>query len=113
MSFKLDCSDIFKGLGNFEMKVKVGTRKYAEVSGEKMVNYAKSNANWHDSTVKSRQTIDSTVNSHGNNQKITIAGHTPHFKWLELAHENKYAILNPTIKKLGPEIVRGWVSIIK
>ena len=83
------------------------------MESKKYVNYAKSNAKWHDITGNSRQTIDSTVNSHGNNQKITIAGHTPHFKWLELAHEKKYAILNPTIKKLGPEIVRGWVSIIK
>ena len=112
MSLTLNSSNFLSNLANIEQKVLQGTRLYAETAGAKMEAYAKTNAPWNDITRISRQTISHEVQSSGANQKIIRGGTTGHFVFLELAHEKRYAIIAPTLNKLGPSIVEGWKKVI-
>lgn len=107
-----DASNLFKGLSELEEKAIKATELYANVSGTKMANSAKTNAPWTDRTGNSRQTIDYNVQPKGTITEIQIRGNTPHFKYLELAHEKRFAILWPTIQKLSAEILKGWAKVI-
>lgn len=113
MAINLNISDCLNRLAEIDQKVIQGTRLYAETAGAKLEAYAKANAPWNDVSGISRQTISHSVESSGASQKIILhGGVTSHFKFLELAHEKRYAILSPTITKLGPEIIKGWIRVI-
>lgn len=113
MSLTLNSSNFLSNLANIEQKVLHGTRLYAETAGAKLEATAKSEAKWNNITGLSRQTISHEVQSSGANQKIILRGGvTAHFVYLELAHEKKYAIIAPTLNKLGPSIVEGWRKVI-
>lgn len=113
MSLILNSSNFLSNLANIEQKVLQGTRLYAEIAGAKLEAYAKTNAPWDDISGISRQTISHEVQSSGANQKIILRGGTTgHFVFLELAHEKRYAIISPTLNKLGPSIVEGWKRVV-
>ena len=45
--------------------------------------------------------------------EIRLRGNTPHFKYLELCHEKRNAILWPTIQKWSGQVLSGWVKVIR
>ena len=48
-----------------------------------------------------------------NKQTIILRGGvSSHFIFLEMAMGKKYAIINPTLIKMAPGIVRGWKAVI-
>lgn len=109
---KIDASGLFKGLIELEEKTKLATQAYADTAGQKLVSYAKSNAPWIDRTGNSRQTIDHTVTHSGNKVTIELKGNTPHFKYLELCHEKKNAILWPTVQANTESVVSAWIRVL-
>lgn len=113
MGMRLDASGLFKGLAEMELKIQQGTRLYAETAGTKMINDAKSNAPWTDRTGNSRQTMDTEVISKVRSMEIRLRGNTPNFKYLELCHEKRNAILWPTIQKWSGQVLSGWVKVIR
>lgn len=112
MSIRLDASGLLNGLSKMEFKVQQGTRLYAETAATKMINYAKKNAPWDDDTGNSRGTMDYEVTNKGKSVEIKLRGNTPHFKYLELAMEKRYAILFPTIKRWKGEVLSGWAKVV-
>ena len=107
----IDMDNLIDGLRNIEKKVKTGSMLYATTAGTKMETYAKKNAPWTDRTSNSRQTIDHNEIMEGNKITIQLRGNTPHFKYLELAMEKRWAILWPTIQKHQAEILKGWSMV--
>lgn len=110
---KFDASNLLNGLAELDQKVIMATKLYGNAAGEKMVSDAKKNAPWIDRTGLSRQTIDKSVSNGINSITIELRGNTPHFKYLELCHEKKNAILWPTIQKFQGEILNGWIKVIQ
>ncbi len=100
------------GLADMELKVERATNLYAETSGVKMINDAKIKAPWIDRTGNSRQTMDHKITKAGTTTIISLRGNTPHFKYLELCHEKKNAILWPTIQRWSGQVLSGWSKII-
>lgn len=113
MGIRLDATGLFNGLSEMEFKVQQGTRLYAETAATKMINDAKVKAPWDDKTGNSRGTMDYEVISKGKSMEIRLRGNTPHFKYLELCHEKRNAILWPTIQKWSGQVLSGWVKVIK
>ena len=110
---KLNIDGILKGLTVLDTRAMESSKiYYGEVAGEKMVNYAKSNAKWIDRTGNSRQTIDKKITSSIYSTTIELRGNTPQFKYLELCNEKKYAILWPTIQRFQDEVLKGWAKMI-
>ena len=114
MKLKLNSDKFLNNLTQTENRLLRATRLYAETSAAQLEAYAKQNAPWRDITGISRQTISHDVKSDRYKQTIILRGGvSAHFPYLELAFERRYAIIEPTMIKLAPNIVRGWIRIIK
>jgi hypothetical protein len=109
---RLDSSSLINGLADMQLKVERATNLYAETAGMKMINDAKLNAPWTDRTGNSRQTMDYKITKSGTTTRINLRGNTPQFKYLELCHEKKNAILWPTIQRWSGQVLSGWSKII-
>jgi hypothetical protein len=114
MNLKLNSDKFLNNLTQTENRLLRATRLYAETSAAQLEAYAKQNAPWKDITGISRQTISHDVKSERYKQTIILRGGvSAHFPYLELGFERRYAIIEPTMIKLAPNIVRGWIRIIK
>ena len=113
MKLKLNSDKFLNNLTQTENRLLRATRLYAETSAAQLEAYAKQNAPWKDITGISRQTISHDVKSERYKQTIILRGGvSEHFPYLELAFERRYAIIEPTMIKMAPGIVRGWKRII-
>ena len=113
MNLKLNSDKFLNNLTQTENRLLRATRLYAETSAAQMEAYAKQNAPWKDITGISRQTISHDVKSERYKQTIILRGGVSrHFIFLELGFEKRYSIINPTLIKMAPGIVRGWKVVI-
>ena len=113
MNLKLNSDKFLNNLTQTENRLLRATRLYAETSAAQLEAYAKQNAPWKDITGISRQTISHDVKSERYKQTIILRGGVSHhFIFLELGFERRYAIIEPTMIKLAPGIVRGWKRVI-
>ena len=113
MNLKLNSDKFLNNLTQTENRLLRATRLYAETSAAQLEAYAKQNAPWKDITGISRQTISHDVKSERYKQTIILRGGvSSHFIFLELGFERRYAIIEPTMIKLAPGVIRGWRKII-
>lgn len=113
MSLKFNIENVLKGLSEFEMKSKVAIGVYADTAGKKLEEHAKKNTKWTDRTGLSRKTIEGGKQWEGDKCNVYVAGNTEQFPYLELAMDKQYSILNPTVNKLSPEILKGLNKILE
>ena len=113
MGFEVNATNFLNNLTAVDTRMMHATRLYAETAGAQMEAYAKQNAPWKDITGISRQTISHDVKSDRYKQTIILRGGiSHHFVFLEYSFERKYAIIEPTMIKLAPGIIRGWRQIL-
>ena len=113
MRFEVNVQEFIGNLDRLNDRMLAATRLYAETSAQQMEAYAKQNAPWKDITGISRQTISHDVKSERYKQTIILRGGvSEHFPYLELAFERRYAIIEPTLIKMAPGVVRGWKKVI-
>ena len=113
MKFEIKVEEFLRNLTSVDNRLMQATRLYAETSAAQMEAYAKQNAPWKDITGISRQTISHDVKSDRYKQTIILRGGVSrHFIFLELGFERRYAIIEPTLIKMAPNIVRGWRKVI-
>ncbi|BDR66727.1 hypothetical protein K144313037_p20010 (plasmid) [Clostridium tetani] len=112
MSFKFDIESVIDGLSEFEVKSKAAIGVYADTAGKKLEEHAKKNASWTDRAGLSRKTIEGGKQWEGDKCNVYVAGNTEHFPYLELAMDKQYSILNPTVNKLGAEILSGMNNLL-
>ncbi|AKA70135.1 hypothetical protein [Clostridium scatologenes] len=112
MEFKINAESLINGLLKFATKEKVALSVYADICAKKLEEDAKKNAKWIDRTGLSRQTIQGGTQKNGDGVDVYIAGNTEQMPFLELAHEKKYAILQPTIDKNKDKILKGLDNLL-
>ncbi|WPC42957.1 HK97 gp10 family phage protein [Clostridium sp. JS66] len=110
--FNIDIKDVLEGLLKFETKSKIALELYGDTAAKKLEAEAKKNASWEDRTGQSRQTIQGGTQQNGDNIDIYVAGNTEYFPYLELCNDKKYAILQPTVNKLSPKILKGMDNLL-
>lgn len=106
--FKMDAEKLFANLQSTETKAAKAIRLYAENGALMLQNSARENAPWEDRTAQARQRLTGDVLEVANGYKLRLAHGVDYGKWLELAHERKYAIIEKTIEYVGTfEIMPG------
>lgn len=112
-SFKIDAESLINGLQGTESKAMIAIRMYAENSALALQNSARQNARWTDRTGHARQRLTGTALPLSNGYKLRLAHGVDYGKWLELANERKYAIIEETILNVGQnEIMPGFENLI-
>jgi len=109
---RFDIEGVLQGLTTLETRSKAAMKIYGDVAGKKLEAEAKQSATWIDRTGLSRKTIEGGSQMEGDKCVVYVAGNTQQFPYLELAHDKKYATLQPSVNKLSPEILRGLNNLL-
>lgn len=113
MSFKLDMGDIAKNLINIKPKTMAALSLYGDTVAKDMEAYAKSHRPWQDRTGNARMSLKGTSIPMENKVRCEITHGVDYGIYLEMCNERKYAILEPTVKAIGPKAVNGLDKIFK
>lgn len=100
-------------IGKEVQRTKLGLAAYASmVAAPRMQNYAKANRPWHDISRDARRGLKAGTVISGNKIRIYLCHSVDYGPFLELAHDKKYAIIDPTIEHFVPEIKRNYQRIM-
>lgn len=106
-------SQMGKNLGVLGTKMGAAILMYCATEASRIESVMKVNRPWTDRTgmakarlnVKVSQPSDAVV-------RMTLAHGVDYGIWLELAHEKRFAIINPTLTEEGPRVVEGLQGIL-
>lgn len=88
-------------------------RMYAETQAKNLEGYAKEHRPWTDRTGDARKRLTAYVTDIPNGYRINLAHGVDYGIWLELAMEKRFAILEPTVRLQGPEVLRGMNRLLE
>ena len=113
MSFKIDASNLIKGIAEREIKTRAALGLYADTVAKKMETHAKSNKPWVDRTGRAKQSLNRSWKWVGDVARVELSHGVHYGIYLELCNEKKYAIISPTINYISPKVIKGLKNIIK
>lgn len=113
MKFSFDVSGLLNGLTSLESRFDVAVRMYADTAALKLQNYARKNAPWTDRTGHARQRLTGDSYPVSNGYQLRLAHGVDYGIWLELAHEKRFAIIQPTILANSQEILSGLQHLME
>lgn len=113
MSFTTDFSELHSWLNTAPGRAEMALNMYATNAALKLQNYARDNAPWTDRTGHARQRLTGTVSRTSSGYRITLAHGVDYGIWLELAHEKRYAIIQPTILVNTSEVMAGLNKLLE
>lgn len=108
-----DFSSLLNGLDSFMSRSEAAIAMYAETAALQLQNYARDNAPWKDRTGHARQRLTGTSLVVANGYKLRLAHGVDYGIWLELAHEKRFAIIQPTILADSGEILEGFQGLLE
>lgn len=112
--FKFDASGLLRGLERFESKSDEAFSAYAQTSALKLQNYAKKHRKWTDRTGHARQRLTGKSYPVSKGYELSLSHGVDYGIWLELAHEKRFAIIDPTINYVGTqEIMPGFQRLLE
>ncbi len=95
-------------------RTKIALAAYGQMQlAPRMQSYARSNRPWHDISGNARAGLTGGTYVRGDKIMIYIAHSMDYGVYLELAHDRKYAILDPTIDHFKAEARRNYERIMR
>ena len=106
-------SKLGKNMEAFAQKIGAAVLMYAGTKAIKLESQMKRERPWTDRTGMAKATLRSVVTQPDENTiRITLAHGVDYGKWLELAHEKKWAIVAPTLEKEAPNIISELADLM-
>lgn len=96
----------------FEGKVTAAMRVYAESAAVMLESYMKENRPWTDRTGAAKARLSAAVQDVPDGLRIALSHGVDYGIWLELANEKRFAIIQPTIKLKGNEVMEGFDKLL-
>lgn len=113
LKFDYDKSKLGQNMEKFSQKLGAAVLMYANTKAVQLEASMKRNRPWTDRTGMAKATLRTVVTQPDQNTiRITLAHGVSYGIWLELAHEKKYAIVNPTLEKEAPNVVDGLQDLM-
>ena len=111
-SIRIDITDVVNGLDMLEVNADVKIQKYLSNSCEELEYYMKENAPWHDRTGNARRGLSADVSENINAIRIELSHSVDYGIFLEYAMEERFAILEPTARLKGPDVINGMKGLL-
>lgn len=112
-TIRVDAKQLLKRLENAEPKSQVAIKMFAQEGAKKFENYAKNNRPWTDRTGHARQRLVGWVEMFSDKVRIHIGHGVDYGVYLELAHEKRFAILQPTVNAMSQEVLEGFKELMR
>ena len=108
-----DTSQFERGLSTLlstsERKIATTMRYFAN----RAESSAKSNAPWTDQTGNARNGLRGMYEGGGSQHRIVLQHGVPYGIWLEVRFSGRYAIIQPTIQRIAPEVFAALRGIFQ
>lgn len=75
--------------------------------------YARNNAPWADRTSNARNGLMARAFKEGQSHGIELSHGVPYGIWLEVRFNGRYAIIEPTVRAQGPEVMRTIRTLMR
>lgn len=98
---KMDVDEVAMNMLKLRLKFEGALIVFCHNGAQKMEAYAKQHRPWKDRTGNARQRLKGSWKKVGNGYQIQIAHGVKYGVYLEFKNERKYAILKPTVEKVG------------
>lgn len=106
-SLKFDITEMLTNISELSMKTETALMMYAETKSVQLKSYMQNNRPWTDRTGQAKRMLNAETEKVVQGVKIKLSHGVDYGIWLELANEKKYAIIEPTIRIKGPEVMKG------
>lgn len=114
---EMNSEELIGEIESLEERFRAAVHMEAETISKEMESYAKVNRKWTDRSSLAKDNLRSVVSKPSENLiRITLSHGVDYGIWLELANEQKYAIIKPTLEKYDAELmesVRGLLDRVK
>ena len=105
-------------LTEIQQKTLYGCLVYGKAAAMKMTKEAKIHRPWEDRTHLAKNSISGGADAAAGLHKITIhlslgMNYGVYLENKRFRHKGRLAIIFPTVKKMAPEVLSGWVGIVK
>lgn len=96
----------------FVVAANLAAKEILEVAAEAVQEYAQANAPWDDRSGAARDGLTAEYASEGVFQHAIILYHTVDYGiWLEIRWNGRYAIIIPTIERMGPVVMAATTNM--
>lgn len=113
MGLNIDTSGIERMLEEFSRNAEAAISTLCQTGALEMESYAKLHRPWTDRTGQARQRLTGRVDHHIQTEWVITLSHGVDYGiWLENAHEQKYAIVKPTVLMKSPEIMNSFRGLL-
>lgn len=114
VTLDIDAEEAIEKLEQLKPRVMAAVEMLQKTNAAKLKSYMQRNRPWTDRTGEAKRRLDAVVSKPDDHTvRITLSHGVDYGKWLELAHEAKYAIIRPTIKKEGPDIYDEFQNFLE
>lgn len=112
--FRLSFEDqgLFDTLATADDQTQRRIRAVMEYNAPKVEAHMKFNAPWTDRTGNARQGLSAQAFEDGPNHGIILFHTVPYGIWLEVRFNGRYAIIDPTIEVMGPQVMASLANIL-
>ncbi len=107
-----DFSEIYRNLDALPERLEKSLEKYGQTSSKQLEAEAKKNRKWIDRTGQARQRLLGGSELKPGKLIIYLQHGVDYGVYLEFAHEKKYAIVFPTLRRQAPEIMNGLRGVM-
>lgn len=105
---------VIANLGKEVSRTKIALAAYAQMqAAPRLEAYARANRPWHDISSMAKDGLKGGTIIKGNKIIVYIAHSVDYGVYLELAHDQKYAILDPTIQANKAQIFEEYGRILR
>lgn len=113
MEFVTDLTELEKGIAMIDRKADLAVRAFAETNAKAMESDAKEQAKWTDRTGQARKTLRGYVEELPTGYRLILAHGVSYGIWLELAHEQRFAIVEPIVRLSAPYIMKDFERLLE
>lgn len=101
MAGRLETQEVRDNMDKLQSKFQAAVELLCANGAQKMENYAKENRPWHDRTGDARRRLNGSWDKVGEVYRVSISHGVSYGVYLEFKNERRYAILKPTVEKVG------------
>lgn len=108
----LDLSDMKQNLERVPTRIEEALMGYGKTAAASLQGEAQRRRPWTDRTAHARQRIKGYCVRTERGVRIYLAHGVDYGVYLEFAHEKRYAIIYPTLRRRGPEIIAAAIKVV-
>lgn len=112
-NFSVNSDSLQESINQFKLRTLAAVDIYMKTEAKDLEGYAKRNRPWTDRTGDARKRLTGKESRIPEGFEIALVHGVEYGIWLELAHEKNYAILEPTIRLKGTDVVDGLKGLLE